>query len=97
MKPAACSIAFTVRFPITSTVNSTTAFYASASRRIGSLAGTELRGLERHLRDLAHVVPDRRQGPARANALDEPFLARHPLRHCARPDDFADSARVRHF
>ena len=40
----------------------------------------------------AHVDADRRQDPARARAVDEPFLARHALFDGARPDDFADSA-----
>ena len=49
------------------------------------LARTALCGVEGHLRDAATVDADRRQDPARAHALAQPFLARDAVRDRARP------------
>src|ERR1051325_10309328 len=46
--------------------------------------------MARHLRDAAAVDPDRRQDQAGADAMAQPFLARHALRHRARSDHLAD-------
>ena len=64
---------------------------------LAALAGIAARGVARHLCDAASVDPDRRQDPARALALAQPFLACRALRHRARPDDLADPGRHAHF
>src|SRR5579864_2440435 len=68
-KRATCSTGCGVHLPTT-----------SAASCCYGLAGAEVRGLERNLRDAPHVDADRRENPADAHAVDEPFLARHALR-----------------
>ena len=58
-----------------------------------TMARPPLCGLEGHLRHAAPVVPDRRQDPAGPDAVDQPLVARHALRHGARPDHLADPVR----
>ncbi len=53
------------------------------------MARPSARGLERDLRDPAHVDADRRQDQARSKPVDQPFLACHAVRHRQRAHDFA--------
>ena len=57
------------------------------------LARARLSRLARHGRDPAALDADRRQGPARADALAQPRLARAALRHRARPRHVGDPRR----
>ena len=60
-----------------------------------ALARSALSGLARDGRDLAALDADRRQGPARADALAEPRLAGAALRDGARARHLADPGRRR--
>ena len=59
----------------------------------GDMAKPAARGVERHLRDPAPVVADRRQGSPRPDAVGEPRLARHAVRDGPGPHDLTDPAR----
>ena len=59
------------------------------------LARARLRRLARDGRDAASLDADRRQGPARADALAQPRLARAALRRRARPRHVGDPRRRR--
>src|SRR5438874_1103690 len=59
--------------------------------RRGTMAGAALRSLEGHARYPASVDADRRQDPADADALAQPFLARGAVCDGARPHDLGDS------
>src|SRR5437764_3031580 len=56
-----------------------------------TVAGAALRSLEGHARYPASVDADRRQDPADANTLAQPFLARGAVCDRARPDHLAHS------
>src|SRR3546814_6328506 len=73
----------------------TTLFRSQANeRRQHAVAGAAAAGrLGRHIRDRAHVGPDRRQDPACAVALSEPLLGFHAPRHRERAHDFSDPCR----
>src|SRR5207249_8421370 len=51
------------------------------------LAELALGGLEGHVRHAAPVDTDRREDPPGPESLDQPLVARHPLRDRARADD----------
>src|SRR3546814_17142502 len=60
-----------------------------------AVAGAAAAGrLGRHIRDRAHVGPDRRQDPACAVALAEPLLGFHALRHRERAHDRSEERSV---
>ena len=60
---------------------------------INASAGSDLVGVGGHPRHGAHVDPDRRQGPPRAQSDDQPLVAGPALRVGARTDDLADARR----
>ncbi len=60
------------------------------------MASAAFRRVERYRDHAAHVDSDYRQDSTDAKSMDEPLLARHPLRHLTRPNDFTDPAQFAH-
>src|SRR5690349_7080298 len=67
--------------------------------RFASVARAALRGLERHLRDIAPMDPNRRQGSADAKSVDQSLLAcdvvcigqrSYDFAHCLRQSNIPD-------